>query len=723
MISVICVCKNRHKSLLISLQSWLLLDKVSEIIIVDWNSDSAINHLTTYDSRIKVVRVINEENFNMTQPLNIAIKLAKEKIILKLDCDYIINPYYNFLEKYSINENTFLSGRSSISLDEYDSATDSYKFDHTTKPLSLVKNYVDSYSPFYKGLTGLLLIYKDNLVKVGGYDENIRRYYSYEDTDLCDRLKKIGLKEISLNYDYNLIHIPHPDSLRYENFEGRNIRDVIKKNLQQFYSNNELEDNVDYAICQIHGEFNKKLQRETRDIWQTVQIDEQNYFTRKMNKLEKLKYINYISLVESIDRQKSIEDQFKKYNITTKAFLSNRFKDSKDIVEGRFVSSLNDGTKGCLVSHVKMIKEWYENTDDEYGFFCEDDLSLESVCYWNFSWQDFIDQLPNDWEFVQCLIIRDEFKEFKFRERLWDDWGVTAYLLKRSLAKKILDTYVINNKYVFNLPEPFQDVIPYAENVLTCLGKSYSVPLFTEKCDSFISTFSNKDDKDVNEDGIKKNHLESRNKVIEWWQTEGLFLNKKQIDPAGDEISLNQYENNPLFIEYLKDTENDKNNLALALYYWEIQHVSPALSFFLRCAELTKEKDLSYSCLLMASKCYEIQKNRDTITKNLLMNALTLIPDRPEAYWALSNFHLNKEEYSECYLITTQALNFCKFEYSPLLINTGYEGKYQMQLNNAISAYWWGKREEALNLLNYLKNEKLSDNLVKFIEEQIKIMT
>lgn len=716
MISIICVCKNRHKSLLISLQSWLLLEKVSEIIIVDWNSDVAINYLTKYDNRIKIVRVINEENFNMTQPLNIAMKLAKEKVILKLDCDHIINPYYDFLENYNIDNNTFISGRST-SLDEYDPITDTYKFDHTKKPLNVVKDYVNSYSPFYKGLSGLLLVHKENLLKVDGYNENIRKYYSYDDTDLFNRLKDIGLKEINLNYDFNLIHIPHPDRLRYEHFEGKNIREEIKKNLQEFYSNNELESNVDYAICQIHGEFNKKLQKETLDIWKTIQIDEQNYFTKKMNKLENLKYISYISLIESKDRQKSIEEQFKKYNITTKAFLSNRFKDSNDIVEGKFVSSLNDGTKGCLVSHIKMIKEWYENTDDDYGFFCEDDLSLEAVCYWNFSWEDFINQLPNDWEFIQCLIVRDKFEEFGFRERLWDDWGVTAYLLRRPLAKKILDSYIVDNKYVFDLPEPFQEVIPYAENVLTCLGKSYSVPLFTEKCDAFASTFSNKEDKDVEENGIKKNHLESRNRVIDWWQTKGLSLNKV------DQVENTQTENSPLFVEYLKDTESDKNNLALALYYWDMQHVSPALSFFLRCAELTKEKDLSYACLLMASKCYELQKNRDTITKNLLMNALTLSPDRPEAYWALSNFHLNKEEYSECYLFSTQALNFCNFKYNPLPINTGYEGKHQIQLNKAVSAYWWGKREEALSLLNYLKNEKLSSNLINFIEEQIKIMT
>jgi hypothetical protein len=66
-ISLICACKNRIKPLLISLQSWLLCDEIKEIVIVDWSSDEPIKDITNLDSRIKRVRVNDQQFFNYQQ--------------------------------------------------------------------------------------------------------------------------------------------------------------------------------------------------------------------------------------------------------------------------------------------------------------------------------------------------------------------------------------------------------------------------------------------------------------------------------------------------------------------------------------------------------------------------------------------------------------------------------------------------------------------------------
>ena len=97
-ISVICACKNRENALRISLNSWLNFKEIDEIIIVDWSSDQPLSNFLPLDERIKIIRVDNKEYFNQPQPLNLAINFASGDRILKLDTDYVLNPYYNFLK-------------------------------------------------------------------------------------------------------------------------------------------------------------------------------------------------------------------------------------------------------------------------------------------------------------------------------------------------------------------------------------------------------------------------------------------------------------------------------------------------------------------------------------------------------------------------------------------------------------------------------------------------
>ena len=119
--------------------------------------------------------------------------------------------------------------------------------------------------------------------------------------------------------------------------------------------------------------------------------------------------VNYISLDESVDRRDSLRKQFYYCGIErTRELLSKRFKYCDDKVYGEQLHILDDGTIGCVVSHIKMIKKWYEETDEDYAFFCEDDLSLETVQYWNFTWEEFMNILPSKWECIQlCLITGD----------------------------------------------------------------------------------------------------------------------------------------------------------------------------------------------------------------------------------------------------------------------------------------------------------------------------
>ena len=113
-VSLICACKNRKAPLKISLSSWLLFKEITEIIIVDWSSDESLRELIHLDPRIKVINVPNQIYFNQPQPLNLAAKISTGDYILKVDTDYILNPYHDFFGHYKNGKPRGLWGVDSI---------------------------------------------------------------------------------------------------------------------------------------------------------------------------------------------------------------------------------------------------------------------------------------------------------------------------------------------------------------------------------------------------------------------------------------------------------------------------------------------------------------------------------------------------------------------------------------------------------------------------------
>jgi predicted O-methyltransferase YrrM/GR25 family glycosyltransferase involved in LPS biosynthesis len=250
-----------------------------------------------------------------------------------------------------------------------------------------------------------------------------------------------------------------------------------------------------------------------------------------MNKLEGFPTINCISLEESIARRELLSSQFSEYGLTPNYLLSKRYTECKDTVFGVSLHSVDEKVIACAVSHLKMIKKWYDTTDEEYGFFCEDDLSLETIPYWSFTFHNFMQQLPSDWEALQLCIIRDSFIDIfsettvleTLKERQLDDWSVTAYILKREYAKKLIDQYIFQLKDIlYNLPPCCGEatayklevnnwplVQPLAEHIILLnTGKVYCCPLFIENI-SGPTTSSNEQ---------APNHIYSSNFIMDWWR-------------------------------------------------------------------------------------------------------------------------------------------------------------------------------------------------------------
>lgn len=722
-ISIITACKNRVDALKISLISWLNYKEIHEVIITDWDSDESIDYLTKLDPRVKVIRVENQKYFNQPQPLNIAAKLATGEYILKLDADHLFNPYYNTLKNHLPSEKSFFCGQLDVDYERFNELKQLSYID-TTMPTDDYIEYVHSYSPFIRYLVGILFVRKEYFDAVGGYNENLGSCYAFEDDEMYQRLVLYGLEKKKYKVDnYGFIHLPHQDSKRIENFKGFGWQDEYKKQISDNlsamgYTEEELKWQVEYALSEQHVRENKKLIGEIKSYfvpnktkWNIVGVDEQHFYAYEeetneiLNGLEGFPSVRCVSLEESFDRRELICDQFKQYGIIPKFIISKRYSESNDNVIGKYLHTLNDGTKGCCVSHLKMIKDWYENTTEEYGFFCEDDLSLETVKYWEFTWKQFIENAPKDFECIQLLFIRSDVETLSLRGRHWDDWGATAYILTRDSAKKIIDTYIRDDTFVLEIPN--QEVMPLIENIIfASVVSTYSVPLFVENLE-FKSTFENQDD-DVNE-GHKNNHKIAHDKVLKLWQNKQSTQNKKfKVKRVVEKTELEK-----LLEKYSLDTENSEHNFNLGIWYESQGHTAPALSYFLRCAERAEKSDpvLAYEALIRGSYCYFKQGTRDGSGRGMLWQAQVFLPDRPEAYFLLARYAERQEWWQDCYSTSHLALLNCNFDLPPLRTDVEYPGKHGLIFEKAVSGWWWGKVEESKSLLyEILEHYHLSDS-------------
>lgn len=404
-------------------------------------------------------------------------------------------------------------------------------------------------------------------------------------------------------------------------------------------------------------------------------------------KLKGFPSVRYLTLEDDIIRQEHITNEFKKYNITPIPIKSKKFSKSDDNITGKYVDSLTGQTKGCVVSHLKALKDWYYNTNESYGFFCEDDLSLETVEYWNFTWNEFIDNLPKDWGAVQLLVIREEFENVCLRKRYWNDWAITAYILKRDYVKKIIDHCCIGDTY--NLEVENNNIMPIGENLIfNNIGKVYSCPLFTEN----ISINSTHLEDTELENGQKPNHHFSSEYILSWWK-----------ENKADVKRIMNISNDPL-IAYVYDTENPIRNFELARWYHSQKQTASAITYYLRAADRTEDSLLAYQCLIHMAFCFHEQKNRGYTVKGLYQHAINLLPKRPEAYYFLSRHEEWNKMYSDSYTISSLGLNFCDFELEKLPTITDYPGKYGLLFIKAVSSYWWGKSQECRELFQELKN-------------------
>lgn len=159
-------------------------------------------------------------------------------------------------------------------------------------------------------------------------------------------------------------------------------------------------------------------------------------------------------------------------------------------------------------------------------------------------------------------------------------------------------------------------------------------------------------------------------------------------------------------------------NFKCAVEYQRLNQTASAVSFYLRAAEfgIDTHKDIVYTSLLKIAECFNDQKDRQWNVTNYLLHAVAYLPERPEAYFLISQYYDRAGEWQECYTWAKMGIN-ARHDLPKLPTDTAYEGFYCLDFERAVSSWWIGRKDESKMLFEKLqKIENISNKYKEAIK-------
>lgn len=233
---------------------------------------------------------------------------------------------------------------------------------------------------------------------------------------------------------------------------------------------------------------------------------------KSVYKLRNFGPIYLINLDGQPERWEYMEDQFKYWeleNYTRISAYDGREDDLSDIIKGRYPEHVSSGEVGCVTSHLRAIKHWYETSDSPYAIIMEDDCNIDIARYWNFTWADVISRVPYDWDVLQLAIICTGDLHVHLHKRFVNDFSTACYAITRHHAEKMLRLHVRGDKYKLDNGVKPRAV---ADDLLYNSGNTYSIPLFLYKIELGSS---------IHPEHINAFHRQSHDGLLNFWTQTG----------------------------------------------------------------------------------------------------------------------------------------------------------------------------------------------------------
>jgi len=236
-------------------------------------------------------------------------------------------------------------------------------------------------------------------------------------------------------------------------------------------------------------------------------------------KLKGIGPIYCINLDDQPERWEYMENQFKYWeieNYTRVSAYDGREDDLSDILKGRYPEMVTSGEIGCVTSHLKAIKQFYDS-GEPYAIMMEDDCDLELVRFWNFTWQDFYAKIPYDWDVCQIAIICTGDIHIKVHKRFVNDFSTACYLITRHHAEKLIKLHCRGDKYKLDngvRPRPVADDLIYNS------GNTYALPLLLYKTELGSS---------IHPDHVDAFHKGNYNAQMHFWSQKGAQMSINEL--------------------------------------------------------------------------------------------------------------------------------------------------------------------------------------------------
>ena len=230
--------------------------------------------------------------------------------------------------------------------------------------------------------------------------------------------------------------------------------------------------------------------------------------------------IYYLNLDGQPDRKEYMEEQFKYWevdNYTRISAYDGREDDLSDIISGRYPSMMTSGEIGCTTSHLKALRYYLENSDSPYAVIMEDDVDLQLIQYWDFTWKEFYSLVPYDWDVVQLAIICTGALHVQLHKRFVNDFSTACYIITRNHAEKIVRLHCRGNKYKLDNGVKPRAV---ADDIIYNSGNTFSIPILLYRIVLGSS---------IHPDHIDIFHRSSHDGLLNYWQQNGSRINIREL--------------------------------------------------------------------------------------------------------------------------------------------------------------------------------------------------
>ena len=238
--------------------------------------------------------------------------------------------------------------------------------------------------------------------------------------------------------------------------------------------------------------------------------------------------INLDGQPERWDFMKSQFDHWELTDYTRISAYDGREDDLSDILKGTYPEMMTSGEVGCVTSHLKAIKHWYETSDTPYAIIMEDDCVIDLAKFWDFTWKDFIARVPYCWDVIQLAIISTGDIHVPIHTRFVNDFSTACYVITRHHAEKLIRNHIRGDKYKLDNGIKPRAV---ADDLIYNSGCTYSAPLLLYKTE-LGST--------IHPDHVDLFHKRSYEGISNFWKNQGFQLTAEQLtnfDPYLGRIS------------------------------------------------------------------------------------------------------------------------------------------------------------------------------------------